>query len=225
MKTIRTKAIVLRRTNYGEADRIIQVITPEYGKITVMAKGVRREKSKLAGGIELFSRSDITVASGKGEMGTLTGARSEVFYRKILGEYERLQFGYETIKQITKAADMLDEPAFFDFLDQVLEALNDPSIELRLVRAWFWLQLAVLIGAGLNLATDSNGMKLVEDATYNYNMSDQVFEYHENGRFTSDHIKVMRLLSAKPPSVAQQVGGITDLLDDCLWLAEHAVAH
>jgi len=53
MKITKTKAIVLRRTNYGEADRIIQFITP-VGKISAIAKGVRREKSRLAGGIELF---------------------------------------------------------------------------------------------------------------------------------------------------------------------------
>ena len=56
MKTIRTKAIVIRRTNYGEADRILQLLTPDYGKVSVMARGVRREKSKLAGGIELFAQ-------------------------------------------------------------------------------------------------------------------------------------------------------------------------
>lgn len=225
MKTIRTKAIVLRRTNYGEADRVVQLLTPEYGKVSVMAKGVRREKSKLAGGIELFSRSDITIASGKGEIGTLTGARSDVFYQKILADYDRLQFGYEAIKQINKAAELLDEPAFFELLDQTFAALNDIAIDIKLIKSWFWLQLAVLTGQGLNLATDSNGMKLVEDARYEYNVPDQVFEYHEQGRFTSDHIKVLRLLSAQAPSVAGQVKGIMKLIDDCLWLAERAMAH
>ncbi len=225
MKTIRTKAIVLRRTNYGEADRVVQILTPEYGKMSIMAKGVRREKSKLAGGIELFSRSDITIATGKSEIGTLTGARSDVFYQKILADYDRLQFGYEAIKQVNKAAEMLDEPAFFELLDQTFASLNDASIELRLIKAWFWLQLAVLTGQGLNLATDSNGMKLVEDATYEFNVADQVFAYHESGRFTSDHIKLLRLLSAQAPSVAAQVKGIVTLIDDCLWLAERAIAH
>ena len=44
---IKTLAYVIRRTNYGEADRIINLITPE-GKISAIAKGVRKEKSKLA---------------------------------------------------------------------------------------------------------------------------------------------------------------------------------
>lgn len=65
MKTTRTRAIVLRRTNYGEADRILQLITPE-GRQSVMARGVRREKSKLAGGIELFAVSDVVLGEGKG---------------------------------------------------------------------------------------------------------------------------------------------------------------
>ena len=68
MKTERMRAIVLRRTNYGEADRILQLLTPE-GRRSVMAKGVRREKSKLAGGIELFALTDVVIGQGRGELG------------------------------------------------------------------------------------------------------------------------------------------------------------
>lgn len=225
MKVIRTKAIVLRRTNYGEADRIVNFLTPEHGKLSVMAKSVRREKSKLAGGIELFARCDVTVNIGKGELGILTGARLEKFYSEILSDYDRLQFGYDVIKQVSKAADQLDEPAFFDLLNQALESLNDHSIELKVVKAWFWLQLAILLGVGLNLATDNNGMKLVEDASYNFDSSDSVLVFHEKGSIHSEHIKLLRLLSAQPPKVAMQVQGITKLIDDALWLAEQAVAH
>lgn len=49
-KDIRTLGIVLRRTNYGEADRILNILTPS-GKITAIAKGVRKSRSKLAGRI------------------------------------------------------------------------------------------------------------------------------------------------------------------------------
>ena len=74
MKTIRTRAIVLRRTNFGEADRILQLLTPE-GRRSVMAKGVRREKSKLAGGIELFAITDVVLGEGRGDLGILTSAQ------------------------------------------------------------------------------------------------------------------------------------------------------
>ncbi|HEY1085195.1 MAG TPA: DNA repair protein RecO [Candidatus Saccharimonadales bacterium] len=224
-KIIRTKAIVLRRTNYGEADRILQLLTPEHGKVSAIAKGVRREKSKLAGGIELFARLDLTVNFGKSDLGIITGSRLEQFYGSILADYDRLQFAYEVVKQMNKAAETLDEPAFFDLLDQTLACLDDDKISLKAVQTWFWLQLAILLGVGLNLATDDKGMKLVEDAMYDFDEVQVVFVFREKGRFSSDHIKLLRLLSAQPPSLATKVEGIEKFIDDCLWLAERASAH
>ena len=56
-KDIRTEGFVLKRTNYGEADRILNIITP-LGKCAVIAKSVRKSRSKLAGSIEMFSLID-----------------------------------------------------------------------------------------------------------------------------------------------------------------------
>ncbi len=223
MKTVRTKAIVLRRTNYGEADRIIQFLTPDNGVMSVMAKAVRKEKSRLAGGIELFATCDITVGSGKGDLGILTAARLEVFYSHIMTDYDRLQFGYDTIKQVTKVAATIDEPAFYDLLEQAFTSLNNPAVDVRLTKAWFWLQLAILLGVGMNLSTDTNGMKLVEDASYNFSEADHGFVFSEKGTFNSDHIKLLRILSAQAPQVASHVNGVGGLMNDCLWAAERVV--
>ena len=216
---------MLRRTNYGEADRIVKFLTPEFGTLSVMAKGVRREKSRLAGGIELFATCDITVGSGRGELGILTASRMDTFYSLIMTDYDRMQFGYDAIKHVTQAAASVDEPAFYDLLEQAFMALNDPDIDIRITKTWFWLQLAILLGVGLNLSTDTNGMKLVEDARYNYSEIDHGFVFAESGTFTSEHIKVLRIVSAQPPKVASHVGGITALINDCLWVAERASAH
>lgn len=223
MRSIRTPAIVLRRTNYGEADRIIQLITPDDGKQSVMARGVRREKSKLAGGIELFGKTDVTIGQGKGELGILTSARLDTFYSHILKDYEKLQFGYEVTKQISRAADQLDEPGFFELVDRTYAALNSDSLDVRVVKAWFWLQLAILLGVGLNLSTDDNGMKLIEDVNYDFDTSNEVFVFSERGRFNSSHIKFLRIISAQSPQVAVQVEGYEQLIDDVLWVAEQAV--
>jgi DNA repair protein RecO len=225
VKSFRTKAIVLRRTDYGEADRILNVLTPENGIVSAIARGVRREKSKLSGGIELFARCDLTIGQGRGELGIVTGARLDIFYANIMTDYDRLQFGYDVLKQVGKAADNMDESAFFDLVDQSFSFINTLSLDLRIVKTWFWLQLAILLGVGLNLSTDSNGMKLVEDARYNFFESEHSFVFTENGAFNSGHIKLLRLLSAQPPNVAAQVKGIGNMIDDCLWIAERSVAH
>ena len=76
MKTISTQAIVLKRSNYREADRILRVITPDRGKISLIAKAVRKPKSKLAGGIELFSVNEISYIEGKSDLSTLVSSRA-----------------------------------------------------------------------------------------------------------------------------------------------------
>lgn len=222
MSSYRTRAIVLRRTNYGEADRILQLITPDQGKVSVIAKGVRREKSKLAGGIELFAVCDISVRTGRGDMGTLTGARLEHFYGHIIEDYDRMQLGYEAIRLINRVSETVTEPAFFELLAQMFVALDDMSLDIRLSEAWFRLQLSILLGVGLNLTTDANGMKLVEDTCYDFDETDMAFSYRPEGRFTTDHIKLLRLLSARNPQVAGQVSGVSALIEDCLYLARKA---
>ena len=86
---IRTFGYVLRRTNYGEADRILNIITP-LGKISAIAKGVRKEKSKLAGGVEMFSLIDFNIHKGKSDLGTVIGAKMIKYYGEILKNYDRM---------------------------------------------------------------------------------------------------------------------------------------
>ena len=165
MSVERTQAIVLRRTNYGEADRILKLITP-LGQRSVIAKGVRREKSKLAGGIELFAVSDIVIQGGRGDLGVLTSARLIQFYRHILEDYDRLQFGYEAINFVSKTSELIDEPDWFDILSEVYKALDTLVIPLQLVQAWFYIKYAALSGYEINLSRDVSGNLLEATKTY-----------------------------------------------------------
>lgn len=222
MKTFRTRAIVLRRTNYGEADRILQLITPE-GRRSVMARGVRKEKSKLAGGIELFAISDVVLAEGKGELGILTSARLVHFYRHILEDYDRLQFGYVVIKLIARASEMVDEPEWYDVLAEILMALDASTIDLQLTETWFYLRYSSLLGHELNLERDINGDKLNAEQAYRYDASEQGLRAMPGGELTSDHIKLMRLIATKSLKVLAQIGGVGSVLGECLYVArEHA---
>lgn len=222
MSNYRTKAIVLRRTNYGEADRILQLITPEQGKVSAIAKGVRREKSKLAGGIELFAVCDLTIRIGRSDMGTVTSSRLEHFYGHIIEDYDRMQLGYEAIKLINRVSESVTEPAFYELLHQMFMALDDLDVPISFTEAWFRLQLSILLGVGLNLTTDANGMKLVEDSRYDFDEMDMAFVYRPEGRFSTDHIKLLRLLSGHGPQVAAHVKGGGRLIADCLYLARRA---
>ncbi len=222
MKSLRTQAIVLRRTNYGEADRILQLLTPD-GRQAVMARGVRKEKSRLAGGIELFAISDIVIGQGRGELGILTSARLMQFYRHILEDYDRMQFGYEVLKRVASASEMVDEPEWFDVAKEVLMALDAKSVTLDLTRTWFCLRHASLLGNELNLSRDVAGDKLQEAEAYSYDQNEQGLRLAPRGSITADHIKLLRLISAKSLKTLAQVGGIESIIHDCELLArQHA---
>ncbi len=215
MSSLTTKAIVLSRVNFGEADRIMQVLTPDSGKIGVIAKGVRREKSKLAGGIELLAICDLTLHQGKGDLAIVTSARLDTFFSHILEDYDRLQFAYYVLKDISRASEILSEPAFYELVYQSLLGLNNRSIATPIIELWYRLQMAILLGVGVNLATDENGMKLVEDATYRYDVDQNSFVYDEHGQFTSDHIKLLRVASAQNPQVISQIQNVSELVPIC----------
>lgn len=216
MSVERTRAIVLRRTNYGEADRILRMITP-LGQRSVMAKGARREKSKLAGGIELFAISDVVINSGKGDLGVLTSARLVHFYRHILEDYDRLQFGYEVINLVSRASEHIDEPEWYGVLSEVYMGLDLLTIPLQLTQSWFYLHYAELTGYELNLERDVAGQLLDEDKTYMYDMNEKGLRPAEQGDIDANHIKLLRVLATRPIQTVAQIGGVESILPD-VWL-------
>jgi DNA repair protein RecO (recombination protein O) len=60
-----TDALILKRTDYGEADRILTLFTPNQGKIKAIAKGARRTTSRIAGHVDLFMCSQLQLATGR----------------------------------------------------------------------------------------------------------------------------------------------------------------
>jgi len=58
----KTEAVVVRQSPLGEADRIITMLSPEYGQIRAVAKGVRRLNSRLTGHLELLNHVEVSVA-------------------------------------------------------------------------------------------------------------------------------------------------------------------
>ncbi len=222
MKNDRTEAIVLGRTNYGEADRIIQLLTPQ-GKRSVIARGVRREKSKLAGGIELFALSDLVIHSGRGELGIVTSARLIQFYRHILEDYDRMQFGYEVIKQVKRASELVDEPEWFDTLLQILSSLDHVSTDLLLIKTWWYVRYSSILGHELSLSYDITGQVIRADSQYRYDSGERGLGVADHGEIVADHIKLLRLISTKPLKTVAQVGGVEEILPICFQMArEHA---
>ena len=64
-RSYKDEAIVLKRTNYSEADRFIVIYSKYFGKKRILAKGIRKPKSRKRGALEVFSRIKYSAAKGK----------------------------------------------------------------------------------------------------------------------------------------------------------------
>ena len=211
-----TQGIVLTRTDYAEADRILGFLTNDHGKVRAIAKGVRKSQSKLAGGIELFSVSDLTLIIGRGELNTLISSRLVRHYGNIVKNIERTNLAYELLKIINKATEDEPEPAYFKLLDQSLAAIDDPALDINLTKLWFEMQLLKLAGHTPNLHTDSAGVKLAKSKTYSVNLEQMSFEPASRGRLKASHIKFLRLgFAAAGPRVLQRIDGADQLAATC----------
>ena len=211
-----TKGIVLTRTDYGEADRILSFLTADHGKVRAIAKGVRKSKSKLAGGIELFSISDLTLIVGRSELNTLISSRLVRHYGNIVKDIERTQLAYELLRIINRATEDEPEAAYFKLLDQSLAALDDPALDTGLTQLWFEMQLLKLAGHIPNLHTGSTGTKLADSKTYNVNLEQMSFEPASRGSLSANHIKFLRLgFRSDRPQNIQRVKGAAKLAEAC----------
>ncbi len=200
---LKTEGIVLRRTNYGEADRILNIITP-VGKVAAIAKGVRKPKSKLAGGVEMFCLSELVVHRGKGELGIVTSARMKKQYGEIVKDLERMEMAAEMLKKIDKAAEGVGQGEFFEILRQGLEGLNN-GVDLKLVVSWFRLNFKRASGEEMNLYRDNTGEKLVEGKRYDWWGTEEAFVVSEAGEAGANEIKMLRLMATMDLAVVGRI--------------------
>ncbi len=89
LATYRDRAVVLRKLDYGEADRIFTLLTQTHGKVGAIAKGVRRPQSKLGPSLELYGHVDVLLAKGRGQLDVVAQVERVPGYR-IEGTVERM---------------------------------------------------------------------------------------------------------------------------------------
>jgi len=207
-----TEAIILRRVNFGEADKILTLITPIEGKIRAMAKGVRREKSKLAGGLELLSISQVGYINGRGDLKQIVSSRLDKHFANIVTDYERVQLAYKAIEWIDKITEDEASSEYYNYLREVFEQLNDLSNDLGVAELWMRLHLLSIHGSMPNLSHDCDGRPLTEGSIYFFDADDGCFRPGRAGDFAADNIKVWRILATNNPAKARKVAGVAALV-------------
>jgi DNA repair protein RecO (recombination protein O) len=128
--------IVLRRVDYSDSDRILTVLTREHGKVAVIARGVRKPKARMAAHTDLLARSTMQLATGRGEMLTLTQAQD---LAQRGGPDSRRAACAAVIAELTDR--VLEpghpDPVVFDLVEGALRAAADPARDPRAGLIWF----------------------------------------------------------------------------------------
>lgn len=144
MPVYKAEAIVIRRRNLGEADRIVTLLTRDQGKLGVVAKGARKPKSRFAGRLELFTHLRALLAVGRSldvvsqveVVDTFAGVRDDL-----------MRLGYASLlAEVTDrvTAERHAAPELFALLRSALGLIRDDDPE----RAglWFFARMLVLTG-------------------------------------------------------------------------------
>ncbi|MEZ4210301.1 MAG: DNA repair protein RecO [Patescibacteria group bacterium] len=151
MAEIKTTGIVIKKTDLGEADRLLTVLSSDLGKVKVVGKGIRRPKAKLSAWLDMFRYNHLTLAKGK-TFYIATGAQTEELLLKEGMDWDRLAVGYYLCELLDKNVEEHQElPGLFELLRESLMDLGQGEVSELLIRASFELKFLELLGVSPEL--------------------------------------------------------------------------
>ena len=144
-RVYRTEALVLRRTDFGEADRLLTVFTPGRGKLRLVAKGARKPSSRKSGHVELFSHGQFMVAVGR-DLDIVTQAETLEPFLPLREDLLRTTYAYYVAELADAFTAERDENGpLFRLLKDAFGWLCQAS-DLALAARYYELHLLGLVG-------------------------------------------------------------------------------
>ncbi len=124
MRSFKAEGIIIKRKNYGEADRIITVLTRYHGKLVVKASGVRKITSKRSAHVELLNHTNLNLYVNN-KFPVLTEAEAIHDYYEIKNDLTKVGFAYHLCELIDGLCpEGQEQRGVFDLLKTTLERLS-----------------------------------------------------------------------------------------------------
>jgi len=144
-RTYSSEGVVLARRNFGEADRILVLYTKDFGKISLLAKGIRRPKSKKRGHVEVFNEVKFQAASGRG-LDLMVEAEVVEDFSEVRTSLKKISLAYylmEVIGRITHEGE--ENIEVYNLLLGTLQKLKS-AMMLKELRLRFITDLLIKLG-------------------------------------------------------------------------------
>lgn len=146
-RVYKTEAIVLRTMDLGEADRVLTVLTPRLGKLRVIAKGVRRPRSRIGGGLQPFSDVQLVLAVGR-TFDVVTSSSLEDPHLGLRNDLHSTAAAWYVVELADRFCEgAADSHEAFRLLAQALSGLDaGAAVSREAVARWFELALLDAMG-------------------------------------------------------------------------------
>ena len=143
---LKTPALVLRVTDYKEHDALLTVLTPNHGKMTVKARGLRRKNSPLVAPCQLLAYGEFVLFEYRGQY-TVNEAFSIELFQNLRRDLVKLSLGtyFAQVAELVSQED-LPNPELLSLLLNCLHGLSKLNLPENKVKAVFELRSACLAG-------------------------------------------------------------------------------
>jgi DNA repair protein RecO (recombination protein O) len=129
---LRTEALVLRSIRYGEADRILHLYTPQNGRLSAIAKGIRRSRSRFGARLEPFSHVWVVLQAGRGDLFTVTGVDTVAIHGGLREYAATLDAAARACDAVARLFETPDpHPEVFTLLANELALLASDGVHAR----------------------------------------------------------------------------------------------
>lgn len=143
---LNTKGLVIRVTPYNDTDAILSVLTPNHGKLTVKARGLRRKNSPLIAPCQLLAYAEFTLFEYR-NMYTINEAHSLELFSALRKDLQKLSLGsYFAQAAETMSQEDMPNPELLSLVLNCLYGLSKLNIPEALVKSVFELRSACLAG-------------------------------------------------------------------------------
>jgi DNA repair protein RecO (recombination protein O) len=144
MRSFKTEGIIIKRKNYGEADRFLTILTPRHGKIKILAKGVRKISSRRSSHIELLNLSYLSIHESR--MPILTEVEAINHFENLKSDLDKSAYAFYVCELVDGLlAEHQENRQAYDLLRQVLYDLEiDPDPRKKIKK--FEQDILILLG-------------------------------------------------------------------------------
>ncbi|MBN1873243.1 MAG: DNA repair protein RecO [Anaerolineae bacterium] len=143
-KLYRLEGIVLARRDHGEADRVVVMLTPEM-RVDLLAKGIRKPRSRKAGHLEMFSQVQVLISRVQGSWDIISQADAVKVRQYLLSDFERGTYARYIAELVLRFFEGETEMPLYNLVSDTLDRLDAGDEPARLAR-WYETQLLELAG-------------------------------------------------------------------------------